>query len=311
MAMRYAVLFPGQGSQAVGMGADVFAAHPERLVDVADGVLGWSLSDLCRNGPIEKLTATRYAQPALFAVAYELWAALRHRVKTLPVAAAGHSLGEYTALASAGAFTFEEGLRLVDQRAQAMAEAVEKAESGMVAVLGIKDQAAERIAADRRAAGGRLWVANLNAPGQVVMAGAAEDVDWLLANARTLGLRRAVRLEVAGAFHTPMMDSARVRFEPVLSQVEMRATAWPVWGNVTARPVESVDVRRVLSRQITAPVRFGPTLRGMADEGINSFVHIGPGAVTAGLAKRAARGCVVYVVSTLAEAETVAAAING
>ena len=304
--MKYAVLFPGQGSQRVGMGADLFEARPERLVDLADRVLGWSLREVCLAGPEARLTATEHAQPALYALSYQLWAEFRERVNTAPEAAAGHSLGEYTALAASGAFSFEAGLHLVKQRALAMADAVAEAGSGMAALLGVSDERAEQVAADRREAGGRLWVANLNAPGQVVAAGALEDIDWLVANARSLGIRRAVRLEVAGAFHTPLMAPARSRLATALAEVSIRPPGFPVWANTTAGPMAGGAVKDLLRRQITEPVRFGETLRGMAEAGVEAFVHVGPGDVTAGLARRAARGCRTFVVSSIAEAGEVA-----
>ena len=304
--MKYAVLFPGQGSQRVGMGADLFETRPEQLVDLADRVLGWSLREVCLAGPEARLTATEHAQPALYALSYQLWAEFRERVSRAPEAAAGHSLGEYTALAASGAFSFEAGLRLVKQRALAMADAVAEAGSGMAALLGVSDERAEQVASNRREAGGRLWMANLNAPGQVVAAGALEDIDWLVANARSLGIRRAVRLEVAGAFHTPLMAPARSRLAAALAEVDIRSPVFPVWANTTARPMAGGAVKDLLRRQITEPVRFGETLRGMAEAGVEAFVHVGPGDVTAGLARRAARGCRTFVVSSIAEAGEVA-----
>ena len=288
------------------MGADLFDARPDRLVDVADRVLGWSLREVCLAGPEAKLTATEHAQPALYALAYQLWAEFRERVGSPPVAAAGHSLGEYTALAAAGAFPFEDGLRLVRERALAMADAVAQAGSGMAALLGVSDEVAEEVAAERRDAGGRLWVANLNAPGQVVAAGALDDIDWLVANARSLGIRRAVRLDVAGAFHTPLMAPARSRLAAALAGVAIRPPCLPVWANATARPMAGDAVEELLRRQITEPVLFGRTLRGMAEAGAEAFVHVGPGDVTAGLARRAARGCKTFVVSSIAHAGEVA-----
>lgn len=292
------------------MGADLFEARSDRLVEVPDRVLGWSLREVCLEGPEEKLTATEHAQPALYALAYQLWVELSERVGHPPVAAAGHSLGEYTALAAAGAFSYETGLGLVDRRARAMADAVAQVKSGMAALLGVSDEVARQVAADRRAEGGRLWVANLNAPGQVVVAGALEDISWLVGNARDLGIRRAIRLEVAGAFHTPLMESAGSRLAAALTGVPTHLPAFPVWANVTARPMATGQVKKLLSRQITAPVRFGETLRGMADAGVEAFVHVGPGDVTAGLARRAVRGCRAMVVSSIAEAGEVAARLD-
>ena len=164
--MPYAVLFPGQGSQFVGMGADVFAAHPDLLVDIADEVLGWSLREICAMGPEDELMRTDRAQPALYAVAYALWDEFRRQATTGPIAAAGHSLGEYTALAAAGAIGFADGLRLVAARGRAMAHAAAQDEGGMAALLGADAESAEAMSAACRAGGGALWVANINAPGK-------------------------------------------------------------------------------------------------------------------------------------------------
>ncbi|MDE0171292.1 MAG: ACP S-malonyltransferase [bacterium] len=304
------MLFPGQGSQYVGMGAELFDARPDLLTGVADRVLGWSLREVCLTGPEELLTSTDRAQPSLYALAFALWMELAERVGHPPIAAAGHSLGEYTALAASGAFSFDEGLRLVAARATAMAEAVRQAPSGMAAVLGAAEDKAEEVAAARRAEGGRLWVANLNAPGQVVLGGGLEDIDWLVGHGRRLGIRRVVKLNVAGAFHTPLMASAVPRLSGALEQIEMKIPAFRVWANVTATPFDTDQARRLLGRQVVAPVLFGASLRAMHEAGAEVFVHVGPGDVTAGLARRAVRGCRVLVVSSISQAEEAAAVLG-
>jgi len=217
MPPRFAILFPGQGSQRVGMGADLFAARPDLLGRPADEVLGWSLAEVVAHGPEEELTRTDRAQPALYAVAYALWSELAATLDHPPAAAAGHSLGEYTALAAAGALSYPAGLRLVAERGRAMEEAARAEPSGMAALLGATPEVAAAIARRRREEGGRLWVANLNAPGQVVLAGGAVDVEWLVARARELGARRAIPLTVAGAFHSPFMASAAARLADALA----------------------------------------------------------------------------------------------
>lgn len=302
--MNVAILFPGQGSQSVGMGADVVASRPDLLGPTADEILGWSLSDLVENGPEDELTRTDHAQPALYAVGYALWEALAAVLPSPPVAAAGHSLGEYTALAAAGVVDYETGLWLVAARGKAMAHAARRAPSSMAALLGADVELAERIAADRRAAGGRLWVANINAANQVVLAGGVDDIAWLGENARDLGARRAMQLKVAGAFHSPYMESAADELYDALAAVEFGNAKFPVFANATAEPM--VEPRRELLEQLVAPVRFAETLENMAEGGVTSFVHVGPGDVTAGLVRRTVPDAEALVVSRLEEVSTVA-----
>jgi len=294
--MNHAVLFPGQGSQFVGMGADLFDAMPD-LLGAADDALGWSLRRLCLDGPEEALTRTEHAQPALFAVSYALWMALAVRIAR-PAGAAGHSLGEYTALAAAGSFGFLDGLRLVAARGRAMAAAADADLSGMAALIGGDFAAAEALAAARRAAGGRLWVANLNAPGQVVVAGGVADLLWAGEHAAEHGLRRVVALNVAGAFHSPIMAPAAASLGAAVEATPMGAPAFPVWANATARPHEG-DIGSTLLAQLTSPVRFAESLTAMAASGIDAFVHVGPGDVTAGLARRSVEGTEAIAVSSL------------
>lgn len=308
--MGYAVLFPGQGSQEVGMGADLFDARPDLLVDAADDTLGWSLRDVCLNGPIERLTSTDHAQPALFALAYAMWSEFSAVMLHRPAAAAGHSLGEYTALAAAGYTTFTQGLALVAARGSAMAAAAAREPSSMAALIGADDEVAEEVAAGRRADGGRLWVANLNAPGQVVVAGGVADVEWIVAHARDLGIRRAIPLNVAGAFHSPFMQPAFDAVAAALADVDFTEPAFPVWANVTAAPLTVADAAEVLARQVVSPVRFSESLGRIHDKGTTVFVHVGPGDVTAGMAKRAARGADVVVVNDVSQLEEHARAVG-
>lgn len=304
--MGYAVLFPGQGSQFVGMGADVFEARPDLLGETADEVLGWSLQGLCSQGPDDELTRTDRAQPALYAISFALWEAFKEEAAAPPIAAAGHSLGEYTALAAAGSIDFLTGLRLVAERGRAMAQAAAQEPSGMAAVIGADASEVESIAARRRDDGGRLWVANLNAPGQVVVAGGSDDLDWLDQNASDLGLRRVVRLNVAGAFHSPFMESAAVQVRAALEATKFDEPGIPVWANATAEPY-GIDVRGGLELQLTSPVRFSDSLQGMASAGAEVMIHIGPGDVTAGLAKRSVAGITTATAPSLAEIAEAAA----
>ncbi len=300
--MNYALLFPGQGAQYVGMGSHLFEADHRLLVDRADELLGWSLKQMCLDGPEDALTRTEHAQPALYALAFAQWEAFSKRLPTLPVAAAGHSLGEYTALTAAGVLSFDDGLRLVAKRGQAMAAAADREPSAMAALLGASPDVAEAIAAERRESGGRLWVANLNAPGQVVVAGGEPDIDWVVDNARDLRVRRAVKLNVAGAFHTPFMAPAARELASAVAEVAFGTARFDVYGNVTAAPLVG-SVGDTLVEQLTSPVRFEESLANMAEAGVDVFVHVGPGDVTAGMAKRSAPSAEVLIVNDPASLE--------
>jgi [acyl-carrier-protein] S-malonyltransferase len=307
--MPFAILFPGQGSQAVGMGADVFEARSDLLGDTADEILGWSLREVCLEGPDELLTRTEHAQPALYAIGFALWDELSQRLGDGPAAAAGHSLGEYTALAAAGILSFEDGLRLVSARGAAMARAADLEASGMAALLGADLETAEAVCAARREDGGRLWVANVNAPGQVVVAGGTGDIEWLAANARDHGVRRAIPLNVAGAFHSPFMAPAAEELGDALAATDFGTPAFDVWANATAAPYGSGPAD-TLAAQLTGTVRFAESLQGMAGSGIDRFVHVGPGDVTAGLAKRSVEGTEPVVVSSLEDIDAAVEAIS-
>ena len=293
-----AVLFPGQGSQFVGMGADLFG-RSELLGERTDEILGFSLRSLCLEGPEDELTRTEHAQPALFALSYALWREVETRLTDPPSAGAGHSLGEYTALAAAGAIDYYTALAIVAERGRAMAAAADLEASSMAALIGADADAAETLASGRRAEGGRLYVANINAPGQVVVAGGAEDIDWLEANARNLGVRRVVRLKVAGAFHSPFMAPASKRVAGAVASLEAKEPSFPVYANVTAAPAPRGEIPSLLVRQVVSPVRFAESLEAMAANGVRTYVHVGPGDVTAGMARRTVPDAEVIVVNDL------------
>ncbi|MGD2060509.1 MAG: ACP S-malonyltransferase [Acidimicrobiia bacterium] len=299
--MSVAVLFPGQGSQTVGMGADLFDAHPDLLGARADDILGWSLREVCLQGPEETLTRTEHAQPALFAISYALWTEFRSRFEGPIAGAAGHSLGELTALTAAGALGYAEGLRVVAARGAAMAGAADLEPSGMAALIGADEELAAAVVERSKAEGGNLQVANLNAPGQVVVAGAATDLEWLAANVRELGVRRAIPLKVAGAFHSTFMAPAAESVSAALQGVDFEAPEFPVWANVTASPHVVGTMAESLRSQVVSPVRFQASLSDMAAHGIDTFVHVGPGDVTAGMARRTVEGADVHVISTRAD----------
>jgi [acyl-carrier-protein] S-malonyltransferase len=303
------VLFPGQGSQFVGMGADLFDARQDLLGPRSDEILGWSLRELCLNGPEETLTRTEYAQPALFALAYALWD-LASRAGVAPSGAAGHSLGEYTALTAAGGLDYDTALRLVSRRGGAMASAADIEPSGMAALIGADEDRAEEVASTRRAEGGRLQVANINAPGQVVLAGSADDIEWLVANARDLGVRRAIPLKVAGAFHSSFMEPASKEVAAALEDVTPGMLTFPVWSNTSAEPHRPEEIEDLLVRQVVSPVRFSQSLRSMASTGIDTFIHVGPGDVTAGMARRSVPDAEVLAISTLEDIPSAASLLG-
>lgn len=281
----------------MGMGAELFETRPELLGDRTDAILGWSLREMCLEGPDEALTRTEHAQPALFAVSYALWELLSEAVSVTPAAGAGHSLGEYTALAAAGALDYESGLQVVARRGMAMAAASDMEPSGMAALIGADEEKATAVASERSRVGGRLQVANINAPGQIVVAGAVDDIGWLTDNASRLGVRRAVPLKVAGAFHTSFMAPAAARVAEALSGVTIAEPRFPVWSNTTARPHRPGEIADALVEQMVSPVRFRESLEGMAADGIDTFVHVGPGDVTAGLVRRTLKDARVLTVS--------------
>lgn len=288
------------------MGAGLFEARPDLLGEPADEILGWSLRDMCLEGPEESLMRTEHAQVALFAVSYALWEEFRESYRGPVSAAAGHSLGEYTALCAAGGLSFSEALRVVARRGEAMARAADREPSGMAALIGADADKASEVASRRRAEGGRLEVANVNAPGQVVVAGSEADIRWVVENGSDLGVRRAIPLKVAGAFHSSFMAPAADEVGEALTGIRFDDLRFPVWSNTTARPHDTGDLIDTLRSQVVSTVRFEESLRGMAAEGVDTFVHVGPGDVTAGMAKRSVDGATVHVVSEVADIPAVA-----
>lgn len=294
--MPTVLVFPGQGSQKVGMGGAWAAESPAaaRTLEEADDVLGEPLSRLIREGPEEDLTLTANTQPAILAVSVAIHRALAERgVDLAPVAVAGHSLGEYSALVAAGALDFAAALALVRRRGELMQRAVPPGQGAMAAILGLDREAVAALVAEAAAAGdGVVGVANDNSPGQTVIAGDAAAVGRAVALATGRGARRATLLPVSAPFHSPLMAPARERMTPLLAAAEVRDAAVPVVVNVDARAVTRGDeLRDALVRQIDSPVRWVESIELAArDFAADTFVEIGPGSVLSGLIRRIVPG---------------------
>lgn len=290
--MDLVLLFPGQGSQKPGMGEDLAAAYPaaRAVFERVDRALGTPLSELCFQGPADELTLTHNAQPALFAHGAASWAVIAGLAEARVKAAAGHSLGEFTAYHAAGAVDLEAGARLVRRRGELMLEAGRARPGTMAALLGEFTTPIEELAAQASAEAGIVVPANYNAPGQVVVSGELSGVERLMELARERGARRAVRLSVSGAFHSPLMESAAQGLASALADACMVDPKFPVVSNVTALPIVSADeARALLSRQLTAPVRWTEVIQELARRHPDAlFVELGPGNVLAGLLKRIA-----------------------
>jgi len=268
-------LFPGQGSQTIGMGADLFARHPD-FVRTASEDLGWDLAEVCLQDPRGELTQTQFTQPALYVVGALAWLRAVETGHRLPRFLVGHSLGEYTALFAADAFSFRDGLALVKERGAAMAEARGGA---MAAVLGLPPEKVAEVIAEHALTG--VWLANRNAPGQAVISGepaAVKDCHQAFLDA---GAKRVVPLNVSGAFHSPLMAPARERLAAALAKTTMRTPRIPVVSNVTARfhTADVAELRARLAEQLTAPVRWDESIRFLAEQGADEFIEPGPGDV--------------------------------
>ncbi len=290
--MSVGLLFPGQGSQVVGMGRTLAARFPvaRETFEEADDVLGLGLSHLAWEGPFEELTATQNAQPALYVHSLAVYRVVSRRLGRVG-AAAGHSLGELSAYGVAGAYSFEDGLRAVRRRGELMARAGERSPGSMAAVLGLGEQAMEELCQEAGDAGMTLVAANLNARGQVVVSGETAAIEWVAAAARKKGARRVVGLAVSAAFHSPLMGPAAEEFRHYLEGISFRRPEFPVVSNVTAETApDPAAIRDLLVRQLVSPVRWIECIQRMSALGVERFAELGPGRVLTGLNKRNARG---------------------
>lgn len=305
-----AYLFPGQGAQKVGMGFDLFQRYPvaRAVFQEADATLGYPLSQLCFQGPADKLRQTVYTQPAVFVVSYACLSAAQ-ALGILPSDApaayvAGHSLGEYTAALAAGSLTFSEALKLVHQRASLMEKASRRKPGSMVAVLGMEMPALEAICKETG-----VQIANINSPEQVVLSGPADAISQAISLAEKRGAKRIVPLEVGGAFHSRLMVSAQEGMVKALESTTLSNAKVPIVANASAQPVSSPqEIKLELQRQVCSPVQWLASIEYMATQGVAEFVEIGPGRVLSGLVKRIVPDAKTWNLSDLSSIEAAQAA---
>ncbi len=285
--MKTAYLFPGQGSQFPGMGKDLYESNSEakEMFGKADEILGYSISELMFSGTDEDLKQTKVTQPAIFLHSVILAKSLGASFQ--PDMVAGHSLGEFSALVSAKAMSFEDGLRLVKARAFAMQKACEINPSTMAAILNLDDKIVEDICAEVSAGGEIVVAANYNCPGQLVISGSINGINIACEKMKAAGAKRALVLPVGGAFHSPLMEPARTELAAAIAAVEIKSPICPIYQNVHAMPeIDAAKIKENLIAQLTAPVRWTQTIQNMVTDGATRFIEVGPGKVLQGLVKK-------------------------
>ena len=283
-----AFVFPGEGAQFVGMGKDLYDNNPvaKEMFEKANEILGFRITDLMFEGTDEDLRQTKVTQPAIFLHSVILAKTMGEEFD--PSMVAGHSLGEFSALVAAGALSFEDGLRLVSARAQAMQKACEINPSTMAAVLALPDEKVEEICAG---VDGTVVCANYNCPGQLVISGEVEAIDAACAKLLEAGAKRALKLKVGGGFHSPCMEPARAELAEAIERTDFHTPAVPVYQNVDAKPhTDPAEIKANLVAQLTAPVRWTQSVQNMVADGADEFIEVGPGKVLQGLVAKIARG---------------------
>jgi [acyl-carrier-protein] S-malonyltransferase len=292
-----AYVFPGQGAQFVGMGKDLYEQSPEAksLFEKANEILGFNITDIMFGGTDEELKQTRVTQPAIFLHSVLLAKTLGASFQ--PDMVAGHSLGEFSALVAANALSFEDGLRLVSKRATAMQKACEVEPSTMAAILGVEDAVVEQVCSEIAEV---VVPANYNCPGQLVISGSIEGVDKACARLTELGAKRALKLNVGGAFHSPLMEPARTELAEAINSTDFQKPVCPVYQNVNATPVsDPAIIKANLIAQLTAPVRWTQTVINMLADGAETFTEVGPGNALQGMIKKVDRAVTTIGISSL------------
>jgi [acyl-carrier-protein] S-malonyltransferase len=304
---KVAFCFPGQGSLEVGMGREIAEAVPEAMevYRIGSEVTGMDLAHLCFEAPLEELVETEVQQPTLVATSLAILAAVR-KAGLEPDVVVGHSVGEFAALASVGAMSEGDAIGLVRERGLAMAEAARERPGAMAAILGLEDHLVETLC--RKILG--VWPANYNCPGQIVVSGENEAVEECCAEAESLGARRAIRLKVSGAFHSPLVGQAGRALKPAIDKVRFADPVKPFMSTVTAKIEPAQRLGSLLVDQLTAPVRFTQAAGELMRGGVTTFVEIGPGSVLSGLVKRIDRGARTFSVNDLASLEKVKEALG-
>jgi len=279
-----AYVFPGQGAQFVGMGKDLYENYPvaKELFDQANSILGFSITDIMFNGTAEGLKETKVTQPAIFLHSVILSKVMGDSFR--PDMVAGHSLGEFSALVANGVLSFEDGLKLVSERALAMQKACDAQVSTMAAVLGLADEVVEQVCKDTP---GVVVAANYNCPGQLVISGEVDAINLACENMKEAGAKRALVLPVGGAFHSPLMEPAREKLAAAIEATTFSAPTCPIYQNVSTTPViDASEIKKNLILQLTAPVKWTQSVRNMVADGASSFTEIGPGKVLQGLVRK-------------------------
>ncbi|MBN1599405.1 MAG: ACP S-malonyltransferase [Bacteroidales bacterium] len=282
-----AYVFPGQGAQFVGMGKELYESsdRAKEMFNQANEILGFNITDIMFNGTEDDLKQTKVTQPAIFLHSVILAETLGDSFK--PEMVAGHSLGEFSALVAAKAFDFKDGLILVSKRAQAMQMACEKQQSTMAAIIGMEDEQVEKVCNEIDAI---VVPANYNSPGQIVISGSVEGIDQAIEKLSAMGAKRALKLNVGGAFHSPLMEPAKVELAEAIDTTDIKKPVCPIYQNVTAKAVtDPIQIKENLKQQLTAPVKWTQTTKNMLADGATSFTEVGPGKVLQGLIKKVDR----------------------